>query len=271
MYESEGKQAFRELLLSLARHSGCRTYGTFWGTGIDSRLFASAGFDVMAAEVVRAKHEAMEADAATGGYRAFHGRAGKMSERFDMFHADFDGGPSPANFREVRRIAVITDKWLAVTLSMDHQRDEAMMGESAFYTIPAWLTGASGFTLEYLSRYKRNGYGQVMWVALLRPRLGKGTSHQVLPLQIAYSIGERGYWSSRAFYATGLMHHRYSPRNEREKETGRRYYQAHRDHYLESSRERWQQRDPEAAYLRHREWTLANPDKTKEYQRRCLR
>jgi len=252
-YETPGKQAFRELLFSVSAHDALASYGTFWGTGIDARLFASAGIDVIACEIVHAKHDALSCDALTYGYRAHLGRAGKLTERLDMFHADFDGGPSPSNFREVRRIAAITDKWLAVTLSMDHQRDESMMGEAAFYTIPAWLTGASGFTLEYLSRYKRNGYGQVMWVALLRPRTGRGTAHQVLPIQIAYSIRDRGYWASRRFYEFDLLAHRYSPRNEREKVTGASYYQANRSRYQDQSRIRGKERrmDPEK-YARDR-------------------
>ena len=227
-YQAEGKQGFRDLLLALARQTDIQTYGTFWGTGIDARMFSAAGLDVVAAEIVRAKHLRASCDADMHGYRVHLGRAGRLTERFGMFHADFDGGPSPSNFREVKRLAAITDRWLAVTLSMDHQRDESMMGEAAFYTIPAWLTGASGFTLEYLSRYKRNRFGQTMWVGILQRREGKGTAHQVLPVQIAYSIGERGYWASRRLYERGLLRHRYSPRNQREKASDNARYMARR-------------------------------------------
>lgn len=225
-YEAPGKQDFRELLLALARLSDVRTYGTFWGSGIDSRMFSVAGLQVTAAEIVRAKHDALSYDALMHGYRAHLGRAGRLAEPVGMFHADFDGGPSPRNFREVRRIAAITDQWLAVTLSMDHLRDESMMSEAAFYTVPAWLTGASGFTLEYLGRYKRNRFGQVMWVAVLRPGTGKGEWHPVQTIQVAYSLGDRGYWASRRMYETGLMRHAYGPRNEREKAGDRARYEA---------------------------------------------
>lgn len=234
-YQATGKQEFRNLLLALARQTDVRTYGTFWGTGIDSRQFASAGFEVVAAEVVQAKHDVLRSDALTHGYRGHFGRAGKLTDRFGMFHADFDGGPSPANFREVRRIAAITDRWLAVTLSMDHQRDESMMGEAAFSTVPAWLTGASGFTLEYLSRYRRNRFGQTMWVAILQRREGKGTNHQVLPVQIAYSVMARGYWASRRFYELELLPRKYSPRNEREKASDHARYMRKRSPLSERS------------------------------------
>lgn len=226
-YESPGKQAFRDLLFSLAKATECQSYGTFWGTGIDSRMFASE-FDVIACEIVQAKHEAMAADAANGGYSSHFGRAGRLTRHVDMFHADFDGGPSPSNFREVRRIAVITDLWLAVTLSMDHLHDESMMGEAAFYTLPAWLTGASGFTLEYLSRYRRNRFGQTMWTAILQRREGKGNWHPVQPLQVAYSVRERRYWASRQFYSMNLLQHRFAPRNQREKASDHARYIAKR-------------------------------------------
>lgn len=198
-YLSAGKQEFRELLRSVAISDELRTFGTFWGTGTDSALMSAAGLDVIACEIIQAKHEALAAHADQYGYRAWPGRAGRLTERREMFHADFDGGPSPHNFRELRRISEITDRWMAVTISLDHLRDESMMGEAAFYTIPAWLTGATGMTLEYLSRYTRNRLGQVMWTALLQRKTGKGTRHQVLPIQIAYSIGERGYWASRIY------------------------------------------------------------------------
>lgn len=216
-YDTPGKQAFRELLLAIARHSDVQTYGTFWGTGIDSRMFSAAGISVIACEVVRAKHSSLLTDAYLHGYVPFSRRAGRLTDHVAMFHADFDGGPSPSNFRELRRIAAITDGWLAVTLSVDHLRDESMMGEAVFYTLPSWLTGASGFTLEYVSRYRRNAYGQVMWTAILQRREGRGHWHPIQPLQVAYSVRERGYWASRTLYRTNLMRHRFAPRNEREK------------------------------------------------------
>lgn len=211
LYLSAGKQSFRDLLLALATKDGSRTYGTFWGTGIDARMFSAAGLDVVAAEIVRAKHSALANDALMHGYRAHLGRAGSLRDQFDMFHADFDGGPSPSNFREVRRLAQITSRWLAVSVSLDHMRDESMQGEAAAHTIPAWLTGASGLTLEYLSRYRRNQYGQTMWTAILQRREGRGNSHRVQPVQIALSVRERGYWASKPMYASGLMTHRTAP------------------------------------------------------------
>ena len=241
-YQSNGKQEFRDLLFALARQSDVRTYGTFWGTGIDSRQFAEAGFDVVAAEIVQAKHERAAMDADMHGYRVHRGRAGKLTTRFGMFHADFDGGPSPMNFREVRRIAAITDQWLAVTLSMDHQRDESMMGEAAFYTVPAWLTGAAGFTLEYLSRYRRNRFGQTMWVAILQRREGKGNSHRVQPIQIARAIPSRGYWASRQMYQRRLLPHTNAPETPVERERSAAYYQEHRDRYRSIARQSYERR-----------------------------
>lgn len=281
-YTAPGKQDFRDLLLAVARHSECRSYGTFWGTGIDSRLFALAGFDVVAAEVTRAKHELMSEDAATGGYRAFRGRAGKLREHVDMFHADFDGGPSPANFREVRRIAAISDRWLAVTLSMDHQRDESMMGEAAFYTIPAWLTGASEFTLEYLSRYKRNEYGQTMWVALLQRRTGKGNSHRVQPLQVQRGIERRGYWASKALYDTRLLPHTqpvpseytvarqrnyYLENREAKLAWAKDYHAANRERGNEASR-RWREANPERQRAATARWYEAHKNDPEQVARR---
>lgn len=247
LYETPGKQVFRELVRSVATSDGLRTFGTFWGTGIDSALMTAAGFDVIACEIVQAKHAVLSAHAEEHGYRAWLGRAGRLTERREMFHADFDGGPSPHNFRELRRIAAITDRWMAVTISLDHLRDASIMGEAAFYTIPAWLTGATGMTLEYLGRYTRNRLGQVMWTALLQRKTGKGTSHQVLPMQIAYSISQRAYWSSQSFYTCGLLPHRYAPKSEHEKAAAATYYVANRDHKLDQAKRAYERRkqDPD--------------------------
>lgn len=228
LYLSAGKQEFRLLLANLAEKDGVRTVGTFYGTGIDSRLFASRGLDVTATEIVRRLWPVMDADADANGFRTFHGNAAKIDQRFDMFHADFIGNASPIAFRTLRRVANITDRWLAVTLAPDHQINPWIQGEAALYAVPAWLTGATGFTLEYFGRYARNGSGQTMFVALLRRCIGKGNWHPVQALQIAYSVGERQYWSSRTFYETELVRHRYAPRNEREKASDRKRYLQHR-------------------------------------------
>lgn len=215
MYDSDGKQAFRSLLLELAKRDGLKTYGTFWGTGIDSRLFAAEGFDVTAAEVVRDKHEAMREDAERYGYSAFCGNARRLDQRFDMFHADFCGNASPGNFRTLRAISEMVDRWLAVTLSPDHQLDPSMQGEAASYTVPAWLVGASDFTLEYLVRYLRNDDGQTMWAAVLQRRHGQGNAHRIAPVQIAWSIRQRRdgsstYWASNRMYTLlrGVLRHK---------------------------------------------------------------
>lgn len=215
LYLSEGKAAFRELLLGLARREGVRSVGTFYGTGIDSRLFAAAGFDVLAAEVNRALHPVMDADAAVNGFRAWHGDAARITERLDMFHADFIGNASGHAFRVLGRIAANTDRWLAVTLATDHQINPWMQGESALYTVPAWLTGASGFTLDYFGRYVRNRGGQTMFVALLRRDGGRGVAHYVQPIQVARSVTERGYWASKPMYARRLLAHMQEPRTIR--------------------------------------------------------
>jgi hypothetical protein len=215
LYDSPGKRAFRELVLAVAKRDGCQTYGTFWGSGIDSRMAVDAGLEVTAAEIVRALHPAMDADASEHGYRAFHGRASRLTDRFDVFCADFCGNASPAAFRELGHIAALTDKWLAVVLTPDHQLDPSMQGEAALYTVPAWLTGATGFTLEYFTRYRRNGRGGVMFAALLARKDGRGVVHSVQPLQVARSISERGYWASRPMYRTLLLRHRAEPRTQR--------------------------------------------------------
>jgi hypothetical protein len=250
LYDSPGKRAFRELVLAVAKRDGCQTYGTFWGSGIDSRMAVDAGLEVTAAEIVRALHPAMDADASEHGYRAFHGRASRLTDRFDVFCADFCGNASPAAFRELGHIAALTDRWLAVVLTPDHQLDASMQGEAALYTVPAWLTGATGFTLEYFTRYRRNGRGGVMFAALLRRTAERrqGTSHQVLPIQIAYSINVRGYWASRRMYDTALLRHRYAPKNEREKQAGAEYYAANRERRLSQARAIYQRRKqrPEA-------------------------
>lgn len=217
LYLSEGKQRFRELLRDLAVQEGVRTVGTFYGTGVDSRLFAAAGLDVLAMEKVQAHWPAMDADAAEHGFRVFHGRARTMREHLDMVHADFIGGPSPDNFRELRYIAAITDRLLPVTLSPDHQLDRSMQGESALYTVPAWLTGATGFTLDYFGRYVRNRVGQTMFVAILRRTAGHGNSQRVQPVQIARSVTERRYWASRWMYDSRLLVHMQQPRTPAER------------------------------------------------------
>ena len=227
-YTAPGKQAFRDLLLSIARHDGLSTYGTLWGTGIDSRMFAAAGLDVLACEIDRAKHEAMRSDAEAFGYRAFARRASKMIEHRDMFYADFCGTPTPENFRELRQIASKVDRLLAVSLSTDHMRHPEMQGEAVYGTLPAWLTFATDFTLEYFGRYQRNERGLVMWTAVLRRAEGKGNWHPVQPVQIAYSIEERDYWASFRLYSTALLPHRQRPRNKREKAADHLRYQARR-------------------------------------------
>lgn len=210
-YDTPGKQAFRQLLFDLATQTGVRTYGTFWGTGIDSRLFAPH-FDVVACEIRESKQPLMEADSLVNGYRVFLGSAGRLAERCDMFFADFDGTASPGNFKELRKIASQTDKWLAVTLANSHKLAPELQDEAACYTIPAWLTGAAAnFTLEYVSGYASEGR-QRMWVAILQRREGRGVAHTVQPIQIARSLQERSYWASRPMYAMGLMRHRQEAR-----------------------------------------------------------
>lgn len=209
-YIAPGKRAFRQLLFDLATHDGVTSYATFWGHGIDSRMFAPH-FDVVACEIREAKHAAMVEDGLAHSYRTHTGRGATLPENVDMFHADFDGPPSQTSFDELRRISTKTTKWLAVTLSNAHKLDPAVQGEAASYTIPAWLTGASGFTLEYLARYASTG-GQTMWVAILQRREGKGNHHQVLPVQIARSIALRRYWASGPMYETGLMPHVLRPK-----------------------------------------------------------
>ena len=134
-YDTPGKQKFRELLLAIAGTSDVRTYGTLWGGGTDARMAAAAGLQVTAAEVTRSLHEAMTNDAALHGYVPFTHRAGRLTEHFDMFHADFCGNASPGNFRELRHLASISRRWLAVTLAPDHQLDPSMQGEAAIYTM----------------------------------------------------------------------------------------------------------------------------------------
>jgi hypothetical protein len=242
LYESPGKRAFRELVLAVAKRDECQTYGTFWGSGIDSRMAVDAGLEVTAAEIVRALHPAMDADAAEHGYRAFHGRASRLTDRFDVFCADFCGNASPVAFRELGHIAALTDKWLAVVLTPDHQLNSSMQGEAALFTVPAWLTGASGFTLEYFTRYRRNGRGGVMFAALLRHRQGHGNSHRVQPLQIARSVAARGYWASKPFHETRLLTHAQPMPSERTVAQRAEYYTANRERKLSQAREGYQRR-----------------------------
>lgn len=212
-YDSPAKRELDELLFAIARQTDCQSYATFWGFGVDSRRATELGFDVTACEIREAKHDAGSADAARVGYRFHPGRGSSLGRDVDVFHADFDNTPNPRNFKELRGIASLTRKWLKVTISTDHMRNEEMQGEAFAATIPAWLTfAAQGFTLEYLGRYVRNSRGLVMWVAILQRRGGRGVSHAVQPIQVARSIGERGYWASRPMYQTGLMTHRQEPR-----------------------------------------------------------
>lgn len=244
LYNSPGKQTFRELVLAVAEHDSCQSYGTLWGSGIDSRMAVARGLAVIACEKDRSLHSRMDADADLIGYRVWHHSAGRLDERVDMFHADFCGNASPSNFRELRRIAAITDKWLAVTLSPDHQLNESMQGEAALYTVPAWLTGATGFTLEYFGRYVRNAGGTTMFTALLQRREGHGNSHRVQPVQVAYSVTVRQYWASKAMYQGfgTLLPHSNPPESEAMRQRAAEYYQEHRAAKLAASRARYEQR-----------------------------
>ena len=114
-----------------------------------------------------------------------------------------------------------------------------------------------------------------MWTAILQHREGRGTHHQVLPIQVSYSIRERDYWASRRLYGSQLLPHRYAPRNEREKATGATYYQANRERYQERARSVGENRrsDPEK-YARDlassRSWRKSERGRTwwREYDRR---
>jgi hypothetical protein len=245
LYLSAGKQEFRELILALARAENLRTAGTFYGTGIDTRLFAAGGLDVLATEVQRSLWPAMDTDADLNGFRVWHGDAARLTERLDLFHADFVGNASGHVFRTLRQIAATTEQWLAVTVASDHQINPWMQGEAALYTVPAFMVGAAdGFTLEYFARYARNAGGQRMFVALLQRRVGRGNSHRVQPVQLAYSVARREYWASRAMYRRfgGVLPHSTAPETEHERQRAGEYYAANRERRLSQARAIYQRR-----------------------------
>lgn len=261
-YDTEGKQTFRDLLFRVCEQAGIQSYGTLWGGGTDARMGVEHGLRVIAAEVDRSLHPALLEDARQHGYEAFPRRAGKLVDHVDMFHADFCGNASPSAFRELGRIATITNAWLAVTLSPDHQLNPAMQGEAAAFTIPAWLTGATGFTLEYLSRYQRNTYGQTMWTALLQRRNGRGNSHRVQPLQIAYSIERRGYWASAALYEQRVLPHLQAPMSGQGRKRQAEYELENQVARAESRRKAYYA-NRDIHLTRMHDWQQANPDKVR--------
>jgi hypothetical protein len=273
LYLSDGKQDFRDLLLRLAQHDGLHTYGTFWGGGIDSRMFAAAGFDVIAAEIVQDLHAAMDADAAEHGYRTWHKDAARMPERCEMFHADFMGNASGHAFRTLRRIAANTEKWLAVTLSPDHQINQSMQGESALYTVPAWLVGASGFTLEYFGRYVRNAGGQVMFVALLEGKpSSRGQRREVHPLQLVRGVTGRGYWARHDLHDRfpDLLPHRKPYYTTRERDRLRERYASdpeYREKMRAASKSSYEAN--KAAHMaQSAKWAKEHPDRRRDIQRK---
>lgn len=198
MYDSEGKRKARDLLIDVARMSGCETFLDFWGGGVSARQAVAAGLAVTSAEKDRSLQTDLVEDARKYGYIAHLGDAIKVEGKFDVVFADFCGNANPVRFNELRLLATKTKKWLAVTIAPDHQLDTSMQGEAALYTIPSWLVGATRMRLMYVCRYIRGSTGTTMWFAILEPKSSYRAEHA--PYQVARNLQGRGsYWSARRF------------------------------------------------------------------------
>lgn len=170
MYDSDGKRRARDLVVEVAETSGCRTFLDFWGGGASARQATVAGLTVTSAEKDRALQAGLVADAEVNGYSAHLGDAVDIDQKFDFVFADFCGNANPTRFKELGALATKTNRWLAVTLAPDWQMNESMQGDAATFTVPAWLVGATGMRLAYVSRYVRNERGVTMWLVLLEVR-----------------------------------------------------------------------------------------------------
>ena len=102
---------------------------------------------------------------------------------------------------ELKALARTTDRWLAVTLSPDHQTDELLTGEIAPATIATWLVAVTGFPLVYLEKYRRNERGQWMWLAILERRAPKfgNSGPAIAPANILRQMSHRGWWATGGF------------------------------------------------------------------------
>lgn len=190
-YDSAGKRRVREAIVRLCADQRVKTVLDFWGGGSSARALAGLGVRVVSAEIDRGLFSALELDASENGYEAWRGRASSAVGQFDLVFADFCGGASPQNRRELRRLAQKAERFLVVTLAPDHQREEALTGSSAFATIPAWLIEAApGFHIVDIRQYQRNERKQWMWSAIL----ARGKYREPLR-DIIDSLARRRRWS----------------------------------------------------------------------------
>ncbi|MDP3972498.1 MAG: hypothetical protein Q8P61_06280 [Candidatus Nanopelagicales bacterium] len=277
-YDSAGKRQIRALLHALARETSVRTVLEFLGGGEGAEAWVSAGFQVTVAEMQADRKKLLAWDADRLGYTPFASQASRLKRLFDLIFADFDGPLSDGTSEpELRELAAMTGKWLAVTVSPDRQRDELLqVGKSPYAdaTMAARLAAITGLRLVYLRRYKRNDYGQWMWFALL-DRATPRRRYLNIPM-IHDGMTSRGWWANPHSAVAQLEQHKRHVRTNwwsRWTSTGAggswamrkdEHRRAHLPEYARRKREyRW--RNHEKSLERERAYQAANPDKVKAW------
>lgn len=288
-YDSPGKRKARDLVTAVFASTG-GTVLDFYGEspGRSAVQFVDAGLTVTCAEKERKLHADLARDAELYGYEPHFGRASRLDREFDFVFADFCGNASPDNWEELRRLAPKVRQWMAVTISPDHQINEALQGRAAPFTVPVWMHGATGMRLQYIARYVRDDRGQRMWIALLRPVPYRKGNQSLSGATIARDLERRDYWASPTFRKSFplLVPHRKQSQTEwgrmMQKGWNAEYYAANRESILQlkadqrledsgAARERakdyyWANHERVLGWKRA--WEKANPDKLREYHRR---
>lgn len=266
-YDSPGKQSSRVIFTDVFATEG-GTVLDFFGNGRSAEQFVSAGLTVTSAEKSQELWPNLERHSAEWGYEPFYGNAVKIKRRFDYVNADFCNNAGTPSRKVLRRLAPFVDKWLAVTVSTDHQINHELQGASATATVPVWMIEATDMNLHYVGRYVRNEKGQTMWIALLTPRDPAARGHQhIAPLTTSREIRRRGYWATPYFRNRfpQLVQHRSNSMTDHAKTRWRERYLANREAILEAERERYHA-NRERRRANHKLWREANPKAYEEAQ-----
>lgn len=209
MFDSDGKQATREIVSAYGAAIGCRTLLDLFGDGDGASYFAKAGFAVTAAEIRSELWPHLRRASAANGYKPFFGDVQNVRRHHDIACADMLGS-FRTSFAPANHMASISDA-LAVTICPDHNTDEMTQVSPMFgFRVAAWMYSvAPTMRLLYLTSYTRTESDRRywMWFAVLgdvvdrrlperrRPR----RVQHLNPVTIERDLEREGWWAAHDF------------------------------------------------------------------------